>query len=69
MPDPYSPLYGQGEDLLQRAAQRARTGAEKVASAIRPGLPSSAAFEAPADTGVNVGKWEIGGSIVEKRRK
>ena len=52
MADPYSPLYGQGEDLLQRAAQSARTGAEKVASAIRPGLPSSAAFEVPADTGV-----------------
>ena len=52
MPDPYSPLYGQGEDLLQRAAQSARSGAEKVASAIRPGLPSAAAFEVPADTGV-----------------
>ena len=52
MADPYSLRYGQGEDLLQRAAQSARTGAEKVASAIRPRLPSSAAFEVPADTGV-----------------
>ncbi len=42
----------ESEGIISRFAQNARAGAEKVASAIRPGMPSSVPLEVPPDTGL-----------------